>query len=110
MLPKKDRFTRENFDLFLKQNPFSAFNTLGTLRFLPGAQQFTVVVSSKHAKRAIRRNKAKRRAYTIVAAFMKDKKPFTGILYLSKHAHTLSFTEFEGFLKELLVRAYERIE
>lgn len=107
MLPKKNKLDRVQFAKFVGLNPLSVFNRGGTLKYLPQGDLFSVVVSSKHCRRAVARNRAKRRAYSVFQALKKEYiAPLSGILYLSKHAYLLPFSEFETLLKDLFRRAH----
>ena len=109
MLPKKERFTRKGFEEFIQKNPYSIYNKVGTFKFLKGNNQFSVVVSSKHCKRATVRNKTKRRVYAIVHSFLKKEhtEAVSGVFYLSKQSYFFSFQELELLIYDMLQRAYE---
>ncbi|HSE56874.1 MAG TPA: ribonuclease P protein component [Candidatus Paceibacterota bacterium] len=107
MLPKKNKLPRAAFSELLAQNPISVFNRVGTLKYIPHSGSFSVVVSAKHCKRAVARNKVKRRVYSLIQVFKKEyTTPLSGILYLSKHAYMMPFSELKILVQELLRRAY----
>jgi ribonuclease P protein component len=79
-----------------------AFNRLGTLKYLTKQGPFAVVVSSKHEKRAVARNKLRRRLYSL----FKQKDPqISGILYVSKGVYKAEYPELTTLFHELLTKA-----
>lgn len=86
MLPRKGRLTREQFTALLSQKGLSmVYNQLGTLKYLSQKGGWSVVTSSKHEKRAVARNRIRRRVYALLRA---EQPPISGVLYLSKQAYS----------------------
>lgn len=103
MLPKKNRFTRAAFDAFVaQQNLKTVYNQLGTLKYAPVGNRFAVVTSSKHEKRAVVRNRLRRRVYNL---FYAASVPCSGILYASKQSYSLDMKETKRLFENLLNRA-----
>lgn len=108
MLPKKNRMNRVQFEQFGAKAPHSVFNRVGTLKFLPENNLFSVVTSSKHCKKAVFRNKSRRRAYAVIHSIMQQAAiPLSGVLYLSKHAYTIQFVDFKLLIEDLFKRAHD---
>jgi ribonuclease P protein component len=100
MLSRIERFTRVQFEAFLlKKDQNVVYNQLGTLKYIPGDKRLSVVVSSKHEKRAVIRNKIRRRIYNI---FKKTPINISGILYLSKQGYLMDYKKTEELFNELL--------
>lgn len=102
MLPKQNHLSRILWEtLKKKQGSRSVFNTLGTLKYYPkDTTHLAVVVSSKHEKKAVSRNKLKRRINTI---FSKNYKTLKGvfIVFPSKQAYNLSYEAIRQQAEEL---------
>jgi ribonuclease P protein component len=72
----------------------------------PGPSNFAFVISGKAVKKAVERNKLKRRARHVIykqRAMIKDN--FSIVFFLKKENLTMSFIEFEQTLIDLLARA-----
>jgi ribonuclease P protein component len=96
-------FSRAEFTVFIAQSGLkTVYNKLGTLKFLPEGRKFAVVTSSKHEKRAISRNKLRRRAYTYLQTI---NTPLSGVLYASKQSYALSNDEVQTHLNSLIDHA-----
>ncbi len=102
MLPKNRRLSRLQFTDFLTTKPLQVYNRLGTFKYLPFGNKLSVVTSSKHEKRAISRNKIRRRIYTL---FSTTNPPLSGILYVSKQGYTFPYDETKNLFLDLLARA-----
>ncbi len=104
MLPSKERFSRSQFSEFLaNKGIFVVFNRLGTLKYLPSkSTQLSVVTSSKTEKRAVARNKLRRRIYAVVFS---EKPQIQGIVYVSKQSYGLSYPELKTLTLDLLAKA-----
>jgi ribonuclease P protein component len=103
MLPKKNRFTRALFEDFLATpGILTVYNKLGTLKYIPSGHKLGVVTSSKHEKRAVNRNKLRRRVYE---QFKNANRQFSGILYASKASYTLEHKEIKELFNDLLRKA-----
>lgn len=107
MLPTTNRLSRAGFTAFTNRSDLkTVYNRLGTLKFTAGTTKFTVVTSGKHEKRAVVRNKLRRRVYSQISV----KKPsITGVLYASKQSYTLSFDEIKTLLDRLLQDAQKTL-
>lgn len=114
MLPSKQRLTRQQFTTLLKNPELKViFNAVGTLKYVkvgvekqsglkdgkPGP--FSVVTGSKHKKRAVLRNKFRRRVYTLFS-----KNPYeiniSGVLYASKQVYDMPYDQIKTHLNALL--------
>lgn len=104
MLPSQKRLSRSQFTQFLVSKDIkTVFNNIGTLKYQKSlTSQASIVISAKHEKRAVYRNKLRRRLYGIFHEYFKtDNSPNQYILYISKHAPTLEYTELKNLLYEL---------
>lgn len=102
MLPKTERLSRAQFSEILENKGFlTVYNRLGTLKYLPsGAKSaLSVVTSSKHEKKAVIRNKLRRRIYSL---FGKEKRAIRGIFYTAKGSYALGYPEIQTLFNELL--------
>lgn len=105
MLPSTKRLSRYIFTAFLASPGIkTVFNPLGTLKYKEGSGfRASVVISSKYEKRAVSRNKLRRRLYSLFEQYIKD---FGGtseyILYTSKQAPKLDYTQIKVLFNELL--------
>jgi ribonuclease P protein component len=105
MLPSHKRLSRTDFTHFLEsKNVKSVFNALGTLKYQKSLNlQASIVVSSKTEKRAVYRNKLRRRLYSAFGAYFKD---FSVggqyILYISKKTPSMTLLELKTLLYDLL--------
>ena len=105
MLPSKKRLSRSLFTTFLTSSGVkTVFNTLGTLKYRESSSpKVSVVISSKHEKRAVFRNKLRRHLYTL---FRQDTGGFGGtreyILYTAKQAPKLEYDQIKVLFNELL--------
>lgn len=105
MLPSNQRFKRQEFTNFLtNKGIFVVFNRLGTLKYLPSptSRRFAVVTSSKHEKKAVSRNKLRRRVYSLVHS---SPMPLVGVLYTSKQSYTLTYDEIKNLFNDLYTKA-----
>lgn len=85
------------------QGSQSAFSQYGTLKYYPyKTTHFSVVVSSKHEKRAVKRNILKRHIYSLFT----QKNPISGIyiFFPSKQAYTLSYEALSECIKNLFTK------
>lgn len=102
MLPKTERLSRAQFSEILENKGFlTIYNRLGTLKYIPSGtkQALSVVTSSKYEKKAVIRNKLRRRLYSL---FGKEKSEIMGIFYTAKGSYTLSYLEIQTLFNELL--------
>jgi len=104
-MPSAKRISREDFTALLK-NPYkTVFNALGTLKYVKNSTEdliqkgFSVVVSSKHEKKAVSRNKLRRR---LRATFDQSPVSVTAIFYVSKQSYTMEYSEIKTIFNELL--------
>jgi ribonuclease P protein component len=105
MLPSKKRLSRPDFDNFLVSKDIKVvFNNLGTLKYKKSIQnQASVVISSKYEKRAVYRNKLRRRLYSLFGVIFKNpNKPKQYVLYISKQAPILDFEILKDKFYELI--------
>ncbi len=106
MLPSPERFSRQKFTEFLgNKGIFVVFNRLGTLKFLPSAgTTFSVVTSSKAEKKAVIRNRLRRRIYAVVQS---QKPRIQGIVYVSKQSYSFSYDDIKTLTTDLLAKAHK---
>jgi ribonuclease P protein component len=103
MLPRKDRFSRAEFADFSAQPGLkTTYNKLGTLKYTLSGHKFAVVTSGKHEKRAVARNKLRRRVYSL---FQDQKTPFSGILFASKQSYSFENKDIKTLYTTLLSHA-----
>ncbi|MFZ4500118.1 MAG: ribonuclease P protein component [Minisyncoccia bacterium] len=109
MLPATARLTRAQCSELL-ENPklLVVFNRLGTLKYVPTLENkaFSVITGSKAQKKAVLRNKLRRRLYSLFSTYYKTnpKKPIIGMLYASKASYELSFSELSLIFNDLLAK------
>lgn len=102
MLPKQNHLSRVLWETLKDiKGSRSAFNALGTLKYYPKeTTHLAVVVSSKHEKTAISRNRLKRRVDSIFSKkYLENKGIF--ILFPSKQAYNLSYEAVKQYSEEL---------
>lgn len=101
MLPSQKRLNRQQFTTFISSPTIKVvFNRLGTLKYLIHSDLgCSVVTSSKYEKKAVVRNKVRRRIYSLIA---KEKISFSGVLYISKYGYTMEFAEITQLFNELV--------
>jgi len=104
MLPKKHRINKKLFEeIFKKGKIFSSSNL--SLKIAPTAEnrsRFAFVVSSKVAKRAVDRNKIKRRARHIVKKMLpKIEKGLGVIIFFKKGVEKMTFSELEKEINDI---------
>ena len=104
MLKKNKRFTKKEFEEFLLEKElFTVYNHLGTLKYKKGeSEKFAVVTSGKHEKRAVIRNKVRRRIYDLLKKYFKNKRD---IFYTSKQSFTFDYDKTETLIKELFTKS-----
>lgn len=101
MLSSKERISTPLFkEISGNKGAVSVYNNLGTLKYVNGdTKKLSVVVGAKTEKRAVYRNKIKRRVYSI---FSKIDIKIHGILYVSKKSATASFSEIKSWTNDLV--------
>lgn len=106
MLPSNKRLDRNSFkSLSESRNINTVFNRIGTLKYVKNTDKyrFSVVISSKKEKIAVKRNKLKRRIYSIFENYYKNNNNFIhGILFLSKDAYLMEFSSLKTYIYEIL--------
>ena len=106
-MPTNARLTRAQCSTLLKTPSLRVvFNSLGTIKFIKNTDNkgISVIISSKLIKKAVIRNKMRRRLYTIFCNFYKNKdiQPISGMIYVSRHSVLMSFEELERNFNDLL--------
>ncbi len=104
MLPSKQRLSRKEFEGFLAQRGLNTvFNNLGTLKYKKGSKTaFSVVISSKHQKLAVLRNKLRRRLYVLFKDHLTTTNDsYIAVLYCSKQSTKLDIKEIKDLFYEL---------
>lgn len=105
MLPSNARLTRaQHAETLADAEIRTVFNKIGTLKFTKNLyyKVFSVVLSKKHQKSAVKRNKIRRQIYAISRLFTPFS--FTGVLYLSKNAYIMEFNQLKEYFNELLAK------
>lgn len=102
MLPSKERLPRREFKEILENKGLIViFNKLGTLKYLPSLKtKLSIITSGKHEKSAVKRNKLRRRLYTLFRGMKVQ-----GLLYTAKNAYTLSFDELKRLTNDLSTKS-----
>ena len=90
---------RQELSTLLKGDLKTVFNASGTIKYKQGIGRIVVVVSSKQEKRAVYRNKIKRRARAI---FISEKIPHDVVFYPSKKSLVMPYPEFKVHFHELI--------
>lgn len=106
MLPSNARLTRaQHAETLADAEIRTVFNKIGTLKFTKNLYNkgFSVVLSKKHEKSAVKRNKIKRQIYTLIRT-LHTPISFTGTLYLSKNAYIMEFEQLKNYLNDLLAK------
>jgi ribonuclease P protein component len=108
MLPKAKRLTKRLFSESFSHSKITS-NDYFTLRYkdISGkTPKVSVVVSKKVAQKATDRNYLKRKMYEIAQKHLKNiEKPYVLMLFPKKTSTTLSFTDLDKEVREILVRA-----
>ena len=100
MLEKKRRLARDRFTALLSRpDLLTVYNRIGTLKYISSGRSFSVVTSGKHEKRAVARNRLRRRLYNL---FQRSKTPLSGILYASKQSYSFEYSDITTLFYELL--------
>ena len=108
MLPSSSRLSRSLFITVSGSKELqTVFNRLGTLKYTKSPEnKAAIVISSKTEKRAVYRNKLRRRLYSAFGSYFKaSTTSLYGILYVSKQSPTFSIDELKNLLHELLQKA-----
>lgn len=104
MLPKKHRINRKLFEEVVKKGKsfFSPYLSLKIAPTIENQSRFAFVVSSKVSKKAVERNKIKRRARSIVQKNLsKIKKQINAIIFFKKGAEKMTFQELEKEINDI---------
>jgi RNase P protein component len=107
MLPSRERLTRRKFsETLANKGVIVVYNRLGTLKYVPCPQKaLCVVTSGKHEKKAVVRNKLRRRIYSL---FRVNGMPIQGILYTAKASYSLQYPEIQTLFHELLAKTQKQ--
>lgn len=99
MLPKKKRFTKEDFST--TRPNFFFRGELFDIALLPltGEQRFACVIAKKTLKKAVDRNYLKRKVFSICET-IHITKPYSFIVYPKQKAATVSYRELTLCLQE----------
>lgn len=103
MLPSNERLTRREItEILSNKGIFVVYNQLGTLKYnISTKPGLSVVTSGKHEKTAVKRNKIRRRIYTL---FRSHKENIRGVMYISKNSYTLQYSEIQKLFHGLLAK------
>ncbi len=105
MLPKKRRIQRSDFGQILKtgKSVSSSFVSLKYGRVALPQSSFSVVVSKAVSKKAVERNKLRRRIYSIITKLKNRVTPgYQAAFFVKKEAAALSFKKLEQEISALL--------
>lgn len=108
MLPKKHRIAKKSFEDIFKRgkNYFSDYISLKVCPIPENRSIFTFVVSSKVAKKAVERNKLKRRSRYIVKKILDKAKKGRGVIvFFKKDSNKLNFYDLEREIIAILEKA-----
>jgi ribonuclease P protein component len=104
MLPKKHRINKKIFEEILKKGKIFSSDCL-YIKTLPISEKhsiFAFVVSSKVAKKAVERNKLKRRARHIIKKMLpKIEKGLGVIIFFKKGVEKMTFSELEKEINDI---------
>ncbi len=104
MLPKTNRLSRTQFTAFLaSQKLYSAYNGLGTIKYSLSENGFSVVTSGKHERRAVVRNKVRRRLYTLLSRL---ENVSGAVFYLSKQAYSFDWKQTQILFYDLVEKLH----
>ncbi len=99
MIKKGVILDRYSFDTLIKGRYTTVYNRCGTIKYIPGSGKIATVISSKQEKRAVYRNKAKRRVKNL---FLQSKKDVDCIFYPAKTLFSFQYVEFKEIFSDLL--------
>lgn len=108
MLPKKNRISKDFFEKIFKEGGSFSFKyfLIKKVKISTAESAFTVVVSSKVAKKAVLRNKLKRRMRHIIKKILPSAQKGLGIIViLKKGVEKLDFWEMGKELKDNFQKA-----
>jgi ribonuclease P protein component len=110
MLPKQKRISRKLFTSLLDQSekPKYANSLHFTLRAVSSPTNkahVAVSVSKKVSKKAVVRNKIRRRAYVAASFFIKELKPALILLVAKPGSENIKGEDLKAEIKELLLKA-----
>ena len=104
MLPSQKRLSRPAFSVFLASKELkTVFNAIGTLKYQKNViDKASIVISSKNEKRAVYRNRLRRRIYSLFGNVFKetDNKNLY-VLYVSKQATSFTYEDLRRLFYEL---------
>jgi len=106
MFKKSERVKKELFPHILKKGKVY-YSKHFTLRVIQAKTKemgkIAFVVSKKTERRAIKRNQIKRRCLHALKETLIGAPSFTGVFFVKKGVHTLSFSDVKGELKNILM-------
>ena len=102
MLSSSQRLSRRQVTALLADPQLKVvFNHIGTFKYILSSNSaLTVVTGSKQQKKAVLRNKVRRRIYSLFTVYQKQN--IVGILYVSKQIYTMSYQEIKNTFHALL--------
>ena len=109
MIAKKFKIPKKNIALILKKGE-SFDSKLYVVRFLEnkvGFPRFRIIVSTKFARKAVERNKTRRRIYEILRLIVKENsnlRPLDMILIPKKQILSKEFKEISKMTEELVTK------
>lgn len=107
-LPKKRRVDKILFKKIIKERKsfHSSFFSFKFILIKSSINKFSVVVSIKEEKKAVKRNFVKRRARYVLEKKLEDiKMGIAGILFIKKEARDVEFKKFENEILKILMKA-----
>lgn len=98
MLPKSERFTKEDFQ-GVRPKVFFRDTVIDIAKVSLPTQKIACVISKKTLKRAVDRNYAKRRVYTIIGTLpLPPKDSF--VFYLKKDSISIPYSRLEEIITQ----------
>ena len=111
MLSKKNKIKRKEFPVVLKFKKNVFFNSkyaflLIQKQYEKKPSKFSFVVSGKVSKKAVIRNRLKRRGYYVIRKILPDiKKGYIAVFFLKKEIIGIPYVEFEKQILFLLKKS-----
>lgn len=109
MLSKKNRLTKEEFDIVFKNgiSKNSEYFHIKILETKDSDKKFAFVASKKIIKGAIKRHLLKRRVYSIVRNFLENiREGIFVIFFLKKEGSNISFEETEKDIQNIIKKYF----
>ncbi len=106
MLPKNRRISRKLFKEIISQKKRFSSQNFSLQVASNDKARFAVSVSKKISKKAVVRNKIRRRVYSVIGEFMSETKPGFYLIIAKPGAQEIKGEKLRNELKKLLVVSY----